>query len=67
LLSLTIDLRRDPVVEGKGIPGEPSAGLERRGDALEHASPVGPMSEGAGVRGRAVRRQNLGRAQAARS
>jgi ubiquinone/menaquinone biosynthesis C-methylase UbiE len=42
LLVLAVEARRDPVVERKGVPGEPSSRPERRGDALEGAAAVGP-------------------------
>ena len=37
-----VEARRDVVVEGKRVPGEPPARPERRGDALERAAAVGP-------------------------
>ena len=36
---------RDPVVEGERVPREPAVRPERRGDALERASAVGPGRE----------------------
>ena len=42
VLVLAVQARRDPVVEGEGVPGEPPARPERGGDALEGAAAVGP-------------------------
>jgi hypothetical protein len=36
----TVDLRRDPVVEGEGVPCEAAARRERCGDTLERLAPV---------------------------
>jgi hypothetical protein len=42
VLVLAVEARGDPVVEGKGVPGEPPFLPERGGDALEGAAAVGP-------------------------
>jgi len=42
LLVLAVQPRGDVVVEGKGVPGEPSSRLERCGDPLKGAAAVGP-------------------------
>jgi len=42
LLVLAVQARGDVVVEGEGVPGEPSPGLERGGDPFEGAAAVGP-------------------------
>jgi len=35
----------DSVIEGEGVPGEPPAGLQRRGDPFEGTSAVGPSGQ----------------------
>ena len=42
LLVLTVEARGEPVVEGKGIPGEPPFRPQLDRDALEGAAAVGP-------------------------
>jgi hypothetical protein len=42
LLVLAVQARGDPVVEGKGVPGEPPVRQERGGDALEGAAAAWP-------------------------
>src|SRR5687767_15762093 len=39
---LSVQPGSDLMIEREGVPGEPSARLERRGDALERAATVGP-------------------------
>jgi hypothetical protein len=40
-LVLAIEARRDLVVESKGVPCEPPAGLQRGGNPLEGAAAIG--------------------------
>ncbi len=42
VLVLPIEACRDPVIEGEGVPSEPSTWSQRRRDALEGATAVGP-------------------------
>src|SRR5207248_11412539 len=42
VLVLAVQARREPVVEGEGVPGEAAVRPERGGDAREGATAVGP-------------------------
>jgi len=42
VLVLAVQARRDLVVEGEGVPGEPSVRPQRPGDAFERAAAIGP-------------------------
>jgi hypothetical protein len=41
-LRVAVDARRDAVVEGEGVPGEPPAGGQAGGDPFEGPAPLGP-------------------------